>query len=71
MTHTPLKVSDAKTHMVVVVWFLRPGSGEERYLYRDKDGAWYILNACGGGGGRVYLTPNDAGEFEGVTHGRY
>lgn len=67
-----LKAADARTHMVVCVWF-QAGVGEERYMYKDDKG-WYVLSVpCVMGvaiitnQGRCYLTVDADGCFEGVT----
>lgn len=65
MADNNLPVAEARSHMVVVVWGIRPGSGEERYLYKDATG-WYVLGVGCNINERHYLTETD-GELIGVT----
>ena len=55
----PLRIADAKTHMVVAA--LINDEWEDRYLYKDADG-WYVHND----GVRFYITSTDGVTLDGV-----
>lgn len=58
-----LRIADAKSHMVVVVW--NGSIGDQRYLYHDVNG-WYVLGWPCAACDRHYLE-TDGEHFRDVT----